>query len=115
MLEAPILPDGTLNLLVESIRLFIPEGPKRIQLLCVIDPSTHALIGAVGFQNGVPLPVEQVQTASIVKASIAIANGARIVDANVSSIIVQYEGNDLVIQPKPNAYVSILLHREPTS
>ena len=102
---APKLPDSTLSVLVESIKLFLPEQDhSKIQILCLIDQQTNTLVGAVGFEDGVPLAVEVARTKSM-------ARGAKIFDPTILSLIVQYEGQDLVIVFKSHLYISILLHR----
>lgn len=109
---APKLPDSTLSVLVESIKLFLPEQDhSKIQILCLIDQQTNTLVGAVGFEDGVPLAVEVARTKPMVDATISMAGGAKIFDPTILSLIVQYEGQDLVIVFKSHLYISILLHR----
>lgn len=109
---APTLPDSTLSVLVESIKLFLPEQDhSKIQILCLIDQPTKTLVGAVGFEDGVLLAVEVGRTKAMVNATVSMAEGAKVFDPTILSLIVQYEGQDLVVVFKSQFYISILLHR----
>lgn len=103
------LPQDTLSLIVESIGLFLPRERGKVRIIAVVDEHTRTLIGAVGFKDAVPVAVEDHRASAIVGAALTMAGGAKQLGSPVSSIVAQYEGQNLVVVLQPQFFVAVLL------